>query len=374
MIRFPFAHLALAALLATLAFPPLARADIVIAVAGPASGEGERRMHALRAAADAAVRDINGRGGVLGQSLTVISTDDGCAADLAATSAHTLAAQKPALVLGHPCASAAVAAADVYASESILFIATATRHPQLTVKRAGPTIFRLAGRDDRQGAAAAHLIARDFKGEKVALVQDRTLYARSIFDQAMAELKDRNFPEPITAAIIAGDKEYKATAAKTKDAAALLFLGFPLEAGFLHAALRAAGSSTRVIGSDSLVTDEFAATFGGDVSGIWALSAPIPADDANADGRDTGGRSTDGRNGALDETARTAAAIAIFADAANQAGSTQAAAVADVIARTEFLTEIGPVSFDAAGDARIPSFEVLEWDGEKWRHIGATPP
>ena len=74
-------------------------------------------------------------------------------------------------------------------------------HPQLTAKRAGPTIFRLAGRDDRQGVAAAHLIARDFKGQKVALVQDRTLYARSIFDQAMAELKDRNFPEPITAAI-----------------------------------------------------------------------------------------------------------------------------------------------------------------------------
>ena len=49
-------------------------------------------------------------------------------------------------------------------------LAPATRHPALTEPRAGPTIFRLAGRDDRQGASAGTYLARKFAGKPVAVV------------------------------------------------------------------------------------------------------------------------------------------------------------------------------------------------------------
>ena len=70
------------------------------------------------------------------------------------------AVRKPAFVVGHPCSGSAVAAASLYGAAGIVFIAPGVRHPALTAKRAGMTVFRLAGRDDRQGDAAAHWLTR----------------------------------------------------------------------------------------------------------------------------------------------------------------------------------------------------------------------
>lgn len=336
-------------------------ADITIAVAGPSEGRESDRTREIKAGAEAAASAINAAGGLNGERLVIQTYDDACAGAGAAAAAEKIAASKAALVLGHPCQRSAIAAAVVYGRDGLLFFATAARHPLLTEKRAGPTIFRLSGRDDRQGQAAGALLKRDFDGQAVALVQDRTRYARGVFDAAVEVLKKAGGKEPITAAIIGGDKEYKATVAKTKKAAAIFFSGFPLEAGFLYVSLRQAGSKALFIGSDSLSTDEFATSFGPDATGVRALAVPGPSIEA-------------GPYKALSDRERAAAAVSIFAECARKAGAVDASKIAELTASSEFATGIGPVRFDANGDAAIAAFAVLQWTGTSWVTAGETPP
>ncbi|MGQ0456985.1 MAG: branched-chain amino acid ABC transporter substrate-binding protein [Hyphomicrobium sp.] len=348
-------------LLAALLTAP-ARADVVIAVAGPTAGREAERAESLMAAVRAVAAEINANGGVNGEPLAVDAADDGCVRGKAETTAGELAARKVALVLGHPCAPAALAAAAVYGKAPTLFIATATRHPALTKKRAGPTIFRIAGRDDRQGETAGRLLARANPKQRVAVVHDRSRYGRELAEAAVAAFKRERGGEPITAKIIGGDLDYKRTIAKVKDAQIVFFAGFPLEGGLIYSGLRDAGSQAEFIGSDSLATQEFATTFGARAKGVRVLvsASAAPGLDAVA-------------SVAAEDAARARAAVQVFAAAARRAESNDAVKVAAALAGGTFATVLGPIAFSDDGDARIPSFQLVEWQGEAWGPVSAAP-
>ena len=347
-----------------------ARADQLVIVAGPSDGREAFRTETLANAAADAIAAINAAGGVNSEHLTLQRVDDGCDRAKAAAAASEVAARKPALVLGHPCAPAALAAADVYGKATTLFIATATRAPALTAKRAGPTIFRLAGRDDAQGETAGRLLARAAPGAAVAIVHDRSRYGRDLADAAAAAYR-RERGAPITATIIGGDKDYRLTIAKIKDAAIVFFAGFPLEGGLVYKSLRAAGSQAEFIGADSFATDEFATTFGADAKGVRALASSaawpglVPQPGASGPTRADADPAVD--------ALRVKAAVAVFAAAAGRAKSNEPAKVAGELALGSFTSPLGPVSFSAEGDARIPSYQLVEWRGDEWSPPNAAP-
>lgn len=354
-----------------IAMPAPARADQLVIVAGPSDGREALRTETLANAAAEAIAAINAAGGVNGEHLTLQRVDDGCERVKAAAAASEVAARKPALILGHPCAPAALAAADVYGKAEMLFIATATRAPALTAKRAGPTIFRLAGRDDAQGETAGRLLARAAPGAAVAIVHDRSRYGRDLADGAAAAYKRERGAPPITATIIGGDKDYRLTIAKVKNAAIVFFAGFPLEGGLVYKSLRAAGSQAEFIGADSFATDEFATTFGTDAKGVRALVSSaawpglVPQPGASGPTRADADPAFEGL--------RIKAAVAVFAAAAAKAESNEPAKVAGELARGVFTSPLGPVSFSAEGDARIPSYQLVEWRGDEWSPPSAAP-
>ncbi len=253
-------------LTATVSLSPAA-AETLIAIAGSKTGPHAERTRAIEQGARRAAETLNVSAG---SDFVIETIDDGCDDAKAAGVARALVAKNVALVLGHPCANAAIAAADIYGKSETVFIATATRYPGLTDKRAGPAIFRLAGRDGKQGAAAARYIAETFRGATIAVVHDRTLYARTIAEQALETLKAAKV-ETISATIIGGDKEYARLVAKIKGAAAVFYAGFPLEAGFILQALRGAGSDARFIVTDSVATVEFTQSFAAKAKGVMAL-------------------------------------------------------------------------------------------------------
>jgi branched-chain amino acid transport system substrate-binding protein len=355
------ARLAAAIMILTTSVP--ARAEIVIAVAGPTQGREAQRTQNMTAVAQTSAETVNANGGINGEPLKVINVDDGCQRDTAETVARDLVARKVALVLGHPCTNAALAAADIYAKANTLFIATATRHPTLTRKREGSSIFRLSGRDDRQGETAGRILARDAIEGPVAIVHDRTQYARALAEDAEATLRRSGAAAPITATIIGGDKDYKLVLKKVKGARSIFFAGFPMEAGFLFAALRDAGSTATFIGSDSLATHEFATTFANKARGVRVLVS-------SAAKMDFGGTS---QHHDIDAS-YTHAAIQVFAAAATRAGQNDGAQILMALRSHTFATSIGPISFDGSGDANMPSYDVIEWQGDTWTRAAQSHP
>jgi branched-chain amino acid transport system substrate-binding protein len=349
--------------------PETAAHPILITAAGPFSGQYAGDGEEIRRAAAAAVAAINDAGGLLGSRLTLEVADDGCDRARAAAAAERLAALRPALVVGHPCSSAAIAAARVYAQAGLLMISSGARHPDLTSRRAGPGIFRLAGREDAQGAAAAVFLREHANGGRVAIVHDRTAAARSLTQAALAALADAGAPAPLVLTIIAGEKDYGPVAARLAHAhvGAIFIAGFPIEVGILLRQLRAAGSAAVVLGPDFAATRELAEVAGNAAEGVCVLLPyePRPSRAAAPNAARVEEVSVgDARPSALSH--RTVGAIQAWAEAVRRAGTLSPQAVAAMLNSETLPTAIGPVSFDARGDVRLPSYETWVWRGGTW--------
>ena len=336
--------------------PGRAGAEIHIGLAAPLSGRLAAQGLAMQEALAAAVRGVNAAGGVLGEPLVLDVEDDGCARATAEGAARALVARAPLLVIGHPCSSAATAAASVYAAARVLFIAVGPRHPDVTQASATAPILRLAGRDDRQGDAAARWLVAHAPRRRVAIVHDRTAYARVIADRVAAVLKDASVELATVFPIVAGKQSYADTIARVGEmhADALFFAGYPDEAAVMLAGLAAAGLSLPVLGSDALATEEFALVAAKSKLNVQVLlpAEPLPV----LYGADVFG-------------ARARGAFEVWLQGVTTTGSTNGEAIAKK-ARDPMLDidtpSLGRLRFDPAGDLAADAFVTSSARAGAW--------
>ena len=231
-----------------------AQAEILVGVAVPSSGPKVALGQMILDTIEREVAALNAAGGIKGEQLKIQIEDDTCSTDGGAAVAGKLVASNIALVLGHPCSNAAIAAAKVYAAAKTLFVAIGARQPELTAKRAGPTIFRIGGRDDRQATETAGIFAPLLTGQRVAIVHDRTAYSKNMADGVSAALAAKGVVNITKATIVAGEKTYENLIAQLKTAQiqAIYFAGFQAEVDLIINGLEAAGISARYIGCDAL--------------------------------------------------------------------------------------------------------------------------
>src|ERR1700761_8981605 len=83
--------------------PHEAVADVVIAAAGPLTGQDATTGEQMMRGAEAAVEEINLHGGVLGQKLRLITKDDACDPKQAVAVANELSGEGVFAVVGHMC-------------------------------------------------------------------------------------------------------------------------------------------------------------------------------------------------------------------------------------------------------------------------------
>lgn len=354
----------LLAMLIAGALAPAAAAKVLIGVAGPSEGAYAGVGKDIRRAAQLAVEHINAEGGIGGEPVEIVERDDNCAAKEAEEAARALIAQGVALVVGHPCAAAAIAAAKVYAQAGIVFLAPATRNPALTEPRAGPTIFRLAGRNDRQGTEAGAWIARNFAAKPVAIVHDGSRFAKELAEKAAAALKAAGASGILMAAVVGGQKDYTALIGKLRSAQtrAVYFTGYAIEGGELLRQMRTAGLDAAFLGSDALTADPFAETARDKADGAKALLAHDASQGVAAALKEK--FAAQPVTGAF---VSAYAAIEAWSAAARQANSTAGQAAGEVLAHGSFDTVVGRVRFDDKGDADLPSYDIVTWQDGAWR-------
>ena len=102
--------------------PAAAEAKILIGVAGPMSGTQSWGGEQFERGVSMAVAELNAKGGVLGQDVEPILSDDFCDTDQAVAVARKLASDGVVFVAGHRCSHASIAAAKIYEAARILMI------------------------------------------------------------------------------------------------------------------------------------------------------------------------------------------------------------------------------------------------------------
>lgn len=336
-------------------------ADIRILAVGPMTGPYQALGKQIRSGVETAVDALNARGGIHGERISVDIEDDACKADAAVAAANRAVGRGDALVVGHVCAETAIAAGAVYAANKLLAITPAVTANRYTDERGGPTLFRLAARDDAQAPAAGTFLAERFGGKRIAVLNDGSPYGKPLAEATRLAMNAAGKREARLDTFDPGAKEYNALADRlVADAIDVVFIGGdPGDIALILKALRARGSQAAVMGGDSLATSEFTGAAGDAANGTlltfftdWR-QAPS-AQDVSAALR-TAGVEPQGY------VLPAYAAVQLWAEARRTGASADGEGLAATIAGATTPTVLGAIAFDGKGDAQIPGFAVYRW-------------
>ncbi|WP_114391595.1 branched-chain amino acid ABC transporter substrate-binding protein [Oleisolibacter albus] len=351
-------------LTAVLALFPLlstpALAEIRIGLAVPLSGQFAAVGDQLRRGTEQAVADLNAKGGVLGEKLVLVVADDGGVPTQAVSVANRLATDGVVLVVGHLQSGTTIPAAKVYEEEGIVVITPTATAPDVT-EGGQEMVFRTCGRDDQQGAVAGPWLAGNFKGKRVAVINDQTTYGKGLADATTAAMKARDLTPVYEGTLTAGEKDFTAlvTALKAAEVEAVYYGGYYPEAALLVRQARDQGLKAQFVSGDTLASGEFwsiagdkgegmAMTFSADARTLPAAQAALAS--LRANGPEPGAY-----------TLYAYAAVQVWAGAAEKAGSSDGLKVAKALRQGQVPTAIGPLGFDAKGDRTSTDYVMYRW-------------
>jgi len=352
-----------------LAFAANAQADIIIATAGPMTGQYASFGAQMKAGAEQAVEDINAAGGVLGEKLVLEVGDDACDPKQAVAVANQLASKGVVFVAGHFCSGSSIPASPVYADESVIQISPASTNPKFTDERPGPGTFRVCGRDDQQGKVAGDYLAKHFADKNIAVIDDKTAYGKGLADETRKAMSAAGKTPILNESYTAGEKDYTALVSKLKqaDIDVLYVGGYHTEAGLIKRQMVDQGMDTILVSGDALVTDEYWSITGDAGAGTLMTFSPDPRKSARAkpivERLEAAGRTTEGYS------LYTYGAVQAWASAVEEAGSTNFDPVIAVLNAEEFDTVLGKLRFDDKGDVDIPGYVFYEWKDGKYDYV-----
>jgi branched-chain amino acid transport system substrate-binding protein len=343
--------------------------DIKITIQGPITGSEATFGKQMLDGAQKAVADINAKGGVMGRKLVLSVADDKCDGAESTTVANRVAGSGAVFVVGSYCSGASIPASAVYAESQIVQISPASTNPKFTDQRPGPGIYRVCGRDDQQGPAAAAYILKHFAGKKVAFLHDKSPYGEGLAIEAQKAYIAGGGKPVLFDSFNKGDTDFNALVAKLKAAQVdLVYTGtYHTEAGTLLKQMRAQELKATLMAGDALVSQEFWTVAGPAGEGTLMTFSPDPAKDP--------------KNAAIVKAFQDAkivpegyvlytyAAIQAWSQAVEAAKSTDFAKVTKALDDGKFSTVIGEVDFDNKGDVTLPGYVVYAWKGGKYDYV-----
>jgi branched-chain amino acid transport system substrate-binding protein len=271
---------------------------------------------------------------------------------------------------GHFCSGSSIPASAVYNEEAILQISPASTNPRLT-EQGFDNVFRTCGRDDQQGRVAANYVVDNGIGSNVAVLHDKTAYGKGLADEFKKQYNERGQTETMYEAITAGDKDFTALITKMKEAGVdLIYLGgYHTEAGLIARQASEQGLRAKMMSGDALVTDEYWAITGETGQGTLMTFSPDPRKNESAApvvaAFEAVGYDPEGY------TLYTYGAIQAWAQAVEEAGTTDLDAVVEVLHSEEFDTVLGTISFDEKGDVQGSNYVLYEWQNGQYAELGS---
>ncbi|MGB8841692.1 MAG: branched-chain amino acid ABC transporter substrate-binding protein [Aliidongia sp.] len=348
------------AVMAALGSAGPASADIPIGLSGPMSGDNTTIGNQLLNGAEAAIEEINAHGGVLGEKLALTVEDDACDPKLAVPVANRIIGQKIDFLVGPFCSAVTLPASSLYADNGTVEI-TLSSNPRIT-EQGFDGLFRIAGRDDRQGKVLADFIARHHPGKRLALVADRSAYATGLSSQLRNFLKQGGEATIVLdQSIDAGTKNFGALVASFKEAAVdvIIYVGYPPEAGLIIDQAVDAGVTAQYIATNNMSNHRIWDIAGKKAEGLTFTF--LPAADLLPTAQEAAARLVAKGKKADGYTLYSYAAVQLFAAAMTRAQSKRPDAVAEELQQGNIPTVLGSVSFDEKGDNLLPSWRVYRW-------------
>jgi branched-chain amino acid transport system substrate-binding protein len=336
----------------------VASENVRVAVAGPMVGTSNSVGMQYNVGVTAALSNLPD-GKLLGLPVELSLHDDNCEASIAEAVALQIVENPPAVVIGHSCSGATIAAAPIYAKHNVLQITPASTNPRVT-EMGIKTIFRMIGRDDTQGRLAAQLMATRHGGRRIGVLFFPGAYSFGLSTTAVKTLEEGGITPVAVVQARASETSYADEIEELiRHGVELLYLvGGALDSGIFLRQARLMDATFDVIGSDTVVSDIFLKAAGDAANGVIFtfppeavhLTTAAPAvETIRAGGHDPAGY-----------TLLAYAATQVWIEGVKRADSFDADKVAEAISRESTPTILGKVAFDKKGDI-ITSYAPFAW-------------
>jgi branched-chain amino acid transport system substrate-binding protein len=346
-----------------------AKADITIGLAGPMTGQyaifGEQMVHGAQAAID----DINAKGGISGEQLLLDVGDDACDNRKADEVAKAFVTGGASVVIGHFCSNAALIGAKIYEAANIPMISPSASLPGFA-ESAGWNVIRITSRDDMQAEVAARRIFKETPDAKILVIGDASAAASaltnrfiSVYGKAPALVAKIKPDTKDFANLLADIQKVGVTVAYLACSAS--------DAGNIALAIKSHGLSIKFYGADSLIAEQYwaSAAEAGENTSATFMTDPQSARQARQviESLRIAGFNADGA------TLPSYAAVQLFAAAAVQTGAHNGKGIAEYLrSGKSFETALGPLAFDAKGEVQPPRFVWYKWSQGAFRAESAN--
>ncbi len=325
--------------------------------------------------AELAVEEINAGGGINGTDIELVVYDDQASPKESVPIATKLAtSDKVVAAISGSYSGATRAAAGVFQSKGIPYIAAYAVHPDIT--RTGDFVFRTSFVGLVQGRAGAKLIGDTLGKKRVVLITLKNDFGKSLaagFKDAAGRygieivseyeysIKDRQFG-PIVSKV------------KSDAPEAIYASGYFFTAGPLVSQLRSAGIEVPVIGQEGYDSDKFIEIAGAAAEGIL-ITTSLDRDSDRPQVRDFIAKFEAKAGYGADMVAASGhTAVMVLAAAMRQAGTTDRKAIRDAIAGITLEASTGTISFNDLGEVRKDVQIQVVKDGAWRRHSVISDP
>jgi branched-chain amino acid transport system substrate-binding protein len=339
-------------------------AEILIGFAGPLTGPRAWSGQQFQRGAEQAVADINTLGGVLGQRLVLVVGDDASDERQAEAVANKLVADGVLLVIGHRSSDMTRVSAPIYAAAGVIQITPSSTNPALT-EQGIETFFRVCGRDDQQGTLAAAYLQEHWAGKSIGIVHDKSSYGQGLAQQTRDRLLALGTSTTLFSGFDPGQLDYGELLDEVKRKGIdVLYTGaYSAESALIVRQARDADLDFQLVSGDALHNSDFGLIAGDAANGARFTFDIDPRTRPSA-------KSIVQRFRAVDYepegyTIHTYAALQVWVQAVEAAGSVDANAVVKAMRRQPFDTVLGSLSFDDKGDLTQHDYAWYLWHNGK---------
>lgn len=341
---------------------------IVIAVAGPMTGDNAVFGEYMRRSAQLAADEINSAGGIDGRELIIRIEDDQMVAREASLVADRLSKDNTVLaVVGHFSSTTSLAAVPIYDRSGMLVISPASTSPELS--GSSQWFYRTVMTDEIASRLTAEYAVEGLGAQRLAIVHslsDATTGQAEFFQERAEELG----AEVIAVFPHEDDlRDFTAivTELRSLNPDLILIASFSPAAAQFTRQLREAGMDTQLMGTDPIYTNEFLELAGAEGNGLIANTyfhpdLPRPSVQRFVDGYKS-------RHGELPEAygAGTYDAVHMLAEAIEEVGADREA-IRNYLARLgkdlpAFEGVKGSYTFDDMNDPHMDIVFIQVVDG-----------
>lgn len=269
---------ALCAVSLGLASPALAD-TVKLGLMCPLTGKWASEGQDMKNIVSLLVDETNARGGINGKKIELVVEDDAGDPRTAALAAQKLAGAGVIAVIGTYGSAVTEASQNIIAEAGLVHVGTGSTSVRLTEKGL-PLFFRTCPRDDAQGAAAAAAIVKGGY-KKVALLHDKSSYAKGLADESREALEKAGVEVVFYDALTPGERDYTAILTKLKAANPdlIFFTGYYPETGMLLRQKKEMGWNVPMMGGDAANHQDLVKIAGNEAAaGYFFISPPLPQD------------------------------------------------------------------------------------------------